>query len=181
MPAIMTAHMAKSSTRWVASQVSVIIQADAPVMGPYMSRAIGTIHAQLNTIATTSAAPTSSRSRRSSDSTEVREIASGLTSADDAVGAPVYFCEVGMGPVEVQLDRPFGPALSADELGLRELEACGQCEIGAMLGACHRVPDGPPFPLDPAGPLPVCGGGPQVDAEIDRFEEGGEHFRDRRR
>src|SRR5271169_1314021 len=112
------------------SQVSVIIQADAPFMEPYMSRAIGTIHAQHKAIATTNAAPTSSRSRRSSDSTEVREIASGLPSADDAVGAPVDACEVGMCTVEVQLDRPFGPALSADELGVRELEARRQREAG---------------------------------------------------
>ena len=46
IPAIMTAHMAQSSARCRASQTAVIIQALAPVIGPYMSRAITTIHIQ---------------------------------------------------------------------------------------------------------------------------------------
>src|SRR5687767_10156031 len=43
---IITAHMAHSSTRCGASQTGVIIQALAPVIGPYMSRAMTTIHSQ---------------------------------------------------------------------------------------------------------------------------------------
>lgn len=40
MPAIMAAHIAQSSTRRGPSQVTVIIHAEAPDMGPYMSRAM---------------------------------------------------------------------------------------------------------------------------------------------
>ena len=43
IPVIMTAHIAHSSARCGASHRGVIIQALAPVMGPYMSRAITTI------------------------------------------------------------------------------------------------------------------------------------------
>ena len=42
----MTAHIAQSSARCGTSQTAVIIQALAPVIGPYMSRAITTIHIQ---------------------------------------------------------------------------------------------------------------------------------------
>jgi hypothetical protein len=46
MPVIITAHIAQSSSRCGASHCGVIIQALAPVIGPYMSRAITTIHDQ---------------------------------------------------------------------------------------------------------------------------------------
>src|SRR5688572_4970661 len=46
MPAIMAAHIAHNSTSRGASHVTVIIHADAPVIGPYMSRAMATTHAQ---------------------------------------------------------------------------------------------------------------------------------------
>ena len=46
MPAIMTAHIAHSSSRCHTSHLAVIIQALAPVIGPYMSRAITTIQIQ---------------------------------------------------------------------------------------------------------------------------------------
>src|SRR5438105_10036061 len=46
MPAIITAHIAHNSTTWRASQRSVIIHALAPIIGPYMSRAMTTIHDQ---------------------------------------------------------------------------------------------------------------------------------------
>ena len=49
MPAIITAHIAHSSDRCGTSQTRVIIQALAPVIGPYMSRAITTIHIQQTT------------------------------------------------------------------------------------------------------------------------------------
>src|SRR5271170_4507912 len=111
MPAIMTDHIAKSRTRCVVSHLSVIIHAEAPLMEPYMSRAIGIIQPQHNAIATASAVPSNSRSRNRSDSTDVRETSSGFVSADDAVGAPVDVREVGMGAVKVQFDRPLGPAL----------------------------------------------------------------------
>ena len=46
MAVIITAHIAHSSKRCGASHRGVIIQALAPVIGPYMSRAITTIHVQ---------------------------------------------------------------------------------------------------------------------------------------
>ena len=46
MPVIITAHIAHSSARCGASHCGVIIHALAPVIGPYMSRAITTIHDQ---------------------------------------------------------------------------------------------------------------------------------------
>src|SRR5437762_7399014 len=64
----MTAHIAHSSARCGASQTAVIIQVLAPVIGPYMSRAITTIHIQEtigNTIRSTTAG---ARSNRSADS-----------------------------------------------------------------------------------------------------------------
>jgi hypothetical protein len=44
MPAIITAHIAQSSSKCGKSQVGVIIQADAPDIEPYMSRDMTTIH-----------------------------------------------------------------------------------------------------------------------------------------
>ena len=58
MPNIMTAHIAHRSARCGTSQTAVIIHALAPVMGPYMSRAITEIQIQEtsgNTISNTTA------------------------------------------------------------------------------------------------------------------------------
>src|SRR4051812_19710494 len=44
IPVIMTAHIAHSSSKCGASHRAVIIHALAPVIGPYMSRAITAIH-----------------------------------------------------------------------------------------------------------------------------------------
>jgi hypothetical protein len=46
MPAIIAAHIAHSRSSRGASHVTVIIHADAPVIGPYMSRAMATTQAQ---------------------------------------------------------------------------------------------------------------------------------------
>jgi hypothetical protein len=46
MPVIITTHIVQRSTRCGTSHTGVIIQAPAPVIGPYMSRAIAMIHAQ---------------------------------------------------------------------------------------------------------------------------------------
>ena len=46
MPAIITAHINQSSRTCRASHRRVIIHALAPFIGPYMSRAIATIHIQ---------------------------------------------------------------------------------------------------------------------------------------
>src|SRR5262245_59422278 len=72
MPAIITTHIANKRTRCVKSHASVIIHADGPVIAPYMSMPMGTIQAQQSAMMTTSAPPTSQRSRVSSVSMEVR-------------------------------------------------------------------------------------------------------------
>jgi hypothetical protein len=46
MSVIMTAHIAQSSNRGGISDLGVIIHALAPVIGPYMSRAMTMIHVQ---------------------------------------------------------------------------------------------------------------------------------------
>jgi hypothetical protein len=46
MPAIITAHISQSSSAWGTFHRGLIIHALAPVIGPYMSRARTTIHAQ---------------------------------------------------------------------------------------------------------------------------------------
>ena len=61
--AIMTAHIVHSSSRCVPSQTLVIIQADGPVIAPYMSRAIATIHHQERSSTITTAAVKTARSR----------------------------------------------------------------------------------------------------------------------
>src|SRR5688500_16043417 len=67
----MIAHMAQSSARWRASQTAVIIQALAPVIGPYMSRAITAIHTQETIGSRTSSTTTGVRSYRRADSRSV--------------------------------------------------------------------------------------------------------------
>src|SRR5437764_1440212 len=62
MPVIITAHIAQSSSRCGRSHVGVIIQALAPVIGPYMSRAMMTIHAHAANGRRISSATTDSRS-----------------------------------------------------------------------------------------------------------------------
>src|SRR4029450_453969 len=69
MPIIMTAHMAQSSARCLPSQTAVIIHALAPVIGPYMSRAITTIHIQ-KTAALQSAALTQAAGRIAAETRE---------------------------------------------------------------------------------------------------------------
>ena len=77
MPVIMTVHMAQSSNRCGRSQFAVIIQALAPVIGPYMSRAIATIHAQQTTGNRTSSTRAGVRSYRNACSTMVGGRSSG--------------------------------------------------------------------------------------------------------
>src|SRR6185369_1830490 len=61
MPLIMTAHMAHSRTRCGPSHTPVIIHALAPVIGPYMSRDMTTIHAQQTSGRSTRAVATGHR------------------------------------------------------------------------------------------------------------------------
>ena len=77
MPAIMTAHIAHSSSRCGTSHVAVIIQALAPVIGPYMSRAITTIHIQETSGSSTSSTSSGARSYRNADSSIVSGRSSG--------------------------------------------------------------------------------------------------------
>ena len=70
MPAIIAAHIAQSSRRRGASHVTVIIHADAPVMGPYMSRAIAATQIQQSRGRTTRTVPSVARGRLRAVSTE---------------------------------------------------------------------------------------------------------------
>jgi hypothetical protein len=63
IPIIITDHIARSIAVCGVSQTVVIIQAEGPVMAPYISGAIGTIHAQQRSVMATSAATRISRSR----------------------------------------------------------------------------------------------------------------------
>ena len=74
MPVIMTSHIAKSSKSCHASHAGGIIHAALPRMSPYMSRAIGTIHAQERPTATINAAPITQRSRMSAASSALRSL-----------------------------------------------------------------------------------------------------------
>ena len=78
MAAIMTAHIAHSSSRCGTSHIAVIIQALAPVIGPYMSRAITTIHIQETSGSSTSSTSSGARSYRNADSSLVSGRSSGV-------------------------------------------------------------------------------------------------------
>src|SRR5262245_13128393 len=71
MAVIMTAHIAHSRNRCGASQLVVIIQRPAPVIGPYMSRAMTTIQVQQTTRTANSGMATASRSDWSAASISV--------------------------------------------------------------------------------------------------------------
>jgi hypothetical protein len=71
MPVIMTVHIAQSSDRCATSQLPVIIQALAPVIGPYMSRAITAIHVQQSTGSRTRSTTAGARVCRNACSTMV--------------------------------------------------------------------------------------------------------------
>src|SRR4029079_13017029 len=71
MPAIMTVHIAQSRIRCGRSQFAVIIQALAPFMGPYMSRAITTIHIQQSAGSRIKSTTAAARSYRNACSTMV--------------------------------------------------------------------------------------------------------------
>ena len=62
MPVIMTAHIAHSRNRCAASHDVGIIHRLAPVIGPYMSRAMMTIQLQQATITVSSGTATVRRS-----------------------------------------------------------------------------------------------------------------------
>lgn len=64
IPAIITIHIATSNSRCARSHVSVIIHADGPIIEPYMSRAIGTIHAQQASVTSATTAMSALRSVR---------------------------------------------------------------------------------------------------------------------
>src|SRR5688572_7686656 len=80
MPAIIAAHIAHNRSSRGASQVAVIIHADAPVMGPYMSRAIATTHAQHASGRPMRRRASVMRGRSRADSTTVRSVKPGILS-----------------------------------------------------------------------------------------------------
>src|SRR5688572_33129204 len=77
MPSIMTAHIAQRSIRCRTSHTAVIIHALAPVIGPYMSRAITTIHIHETSGRTISNTTVGVRLYRNADSIIVGGRASG--------------------------------------------------------------------------------------------------------
>ena len=85
MPVIMTAHIAQSSSKCGASHRAVIIHALAPVIGPYMSRAITTIHIHDTSGVRTSSTSTGLRSYRNADSRIVGVRSSGAGCAMDGI------------------------------------------------------------------------------------------------
>src|SRR5262249_51955146 len=68
IPVIITAHIAQSRSECSKSHRAVIIHALAPVIGPYMSRAITTIHTHETSDSRTSSTTTGMRSCRNADS-----------------------------------------------------------------------------------------------------------------
>src|SRR5262245_3760447 len=131
MPIIMTAHIANRSARWNPSQTGVIIHADGPFIGPYMSRAIGTIHVHASAVAPAKPAATNSRSRSSARSSTVRPrvvrwrgFAAGPEGlSDDAVGAPVEAGKVRVGLREIDLDRTRGFRRAGRVFGFRVFDS----------------------------------------------------------
>jgi hypothetical protein len=71
MAVIITAHIAQSSSKWGTSHRTVIIHALAPDIGPYMSRAITTIHIHEINGARIRSKSTDKRSCRNADSRSV--------------------------------------------------------------------------------------------------------------
>src|SRR3954454_14293992 len=116
MPVIMTAHIAASSAVCETPPRVCIIQAEAPLIGPYMSRPIGTIHAQQSIDSIASEAMTRTRSRSTADSSTV------LVLPDHPMRAPVHPRDMSVRVVELQLDRPERRGLAARELGLGVFE-----------------------------------------------------------
>ena len=68
IPVIMTAHIAQSSSKCGTSHRAVIIHPLAPVIGPYMSRAIMTIHIHETSGSRISSTIAGVRSDRNADS-----------------------------------------------------------------------------------------------------------------
>jgi hypothetical protein len=64
--AIITAHISQSRPMCRQVHTGVIIQADNPVIGPYMSRAMGTIHSQQRRVIAISAVMVASRGQSTS-------------------------------------------------------------------------------------------------------------------
>src|ERR1051325_8278626 len=116
MPIIIAVHIAKSSARWLPFHTRVIIQAEGPVMSPYMSRAIGTIQAQQAPATSSSEPSTSQRSRMTACSSDV-------LGADDATRRPVHARQVRVGGREVERDLAGCAGRPGGELGVGELEA----------------------------------------------------------
>ena len=83
MAVIMTAHIAQSSSKCGTSHSAVIIHALAPVIGPYISRAIMAIHIHDTSGVRTSSTSTGLRSYRNADSRIVGVRSSGAGCAMD--------------------------------------------------------------------------------------------------
>ena len=98
MAIIMTAHIAQSSSRYGAFHRAVIIHALAPVIGPYMSRAIATIHIHETTGSSTSSTTVGVRSFRNADSKIVGGRSSGTpgSAIDESISKDMSTRQVGL-------------------------------------------------------------------------------------
>src|SRR3989440_8210721 len=120
MPIIITIHIADSSSTCLVSHTRVIIHAEGPDIAPYMSRAIGTIHAKQRTGIATSAATRMRRSCRTIASTVVT---TGPLLPDDAVRRPVEAGEMRVRVRERELDLAGRASGAARHFRLGKLEA----------------------------------------------------------
>src|SRR5262245_27031005 len=91
MAVIITDHIAHSRSRCGASQRAVIIHALAPVIGPYMSRAITTTHSQADTAVRARIDTSAARPSRRACSTRV---------SGRSAGRAGLVCALGVGPGE---------------------------------------------------------------------------------
>ena len=92
MAIIMTAHIAQSSSKYDKSHRAVIIQTLAPVIGPYMSRAMTMIHIHEISGSRTSSTMTGVRSYDRADSSIVRGRSPGA--AGSTIGDSMSECHL---------------------------------------------------------------------------------------
>src|SRR4030095_13374339 len=92
MPVIITAHIAQSRSKCDTSHRGVIIHALAPGIGPYMSRAITTIHTHDTSGSRSRSTTTGVRSYRNADSRIVGGRSPGV--AGSAIDQSIYRTEL---------------------------------------------------------------------------------------
>src|SRR5262245_34000484 len=128
MPVIMTAHIAQSRSKCEKSHCAVIIHALAPVMGPYMSSAITTIHTHDNTGSRTSGTITIQRASRNAASRTVG-------------GCPPGATEFSMGPLASETISTLAQSLVN---GVRQFVLWSTVSSSCDIPTTHPAARGPP-------------------------------------